>query len=95
MTIEEEYYKYPSCELPKFVIEDTYSNYSTGFESKNNSDLNIKIKKRVEFNKNVTVINIQSYKKEMKKNFYKNQPSIFDEEFSKENEMKCFNCNIF
>ena len=48
LTIEEDYYKYPSCELSKFMIEETYSNYSTRFESKNNSDLNIK-KKRVEF----------------------------------------------
>jgi len=54
---------------------------------------NNKIKKKVKFNQNVTVINIQSYKKEMRKNQYKNYPSIFDEDFN--DEMKCIECNIF
>ena len=91
----EENYKYPSSDLPKFLIEETNSNYSTRFESKNKSDKKIKIKKRVEFNKNVTVVNIKSYKKEMKKNFYMNQTSIFDDEFHDDNKMKCVNCSIF
>ena len=91
----EENYKYPSSDLPKFLIEETNSNYSTRFESKNKSDKKIKIKKRVEFNKNVTVVNIKSYKKKKKKNFYMNQTSIFDDEFHDDNKMKCVNCNIF
>ena len=91
----EENYKYPSSELPKFLIEETNSNYSTRFESKNKSDKKIKIKKRVEFNKNVTVVNIKSYKKEMKKNFHMNQTSIFDDESHDDNKMKCVNCSIF
>ena len=60
-------------------------------ETKSKSDG--KIKKKVEFNKNVTVVNIQSYKKEMKKNSHKNYPIFFDEDFN--DEMKCINCNIF
>ncbi len=93
-TIEDNY-KYPSSEFPKFMIEETDSRFSTRFESKNKSDKKIKIKKRVEFNKNVTVVNIKSYKKEMKKNFYMNQANIFDDEFHEDHKMKCVNCNIF
>ena len=93
-TIEDNY-KYPSSEFPRFMIEETDSRFSTRFESKNKSDKKIKIKKRVEFNKNVTVVNIKSYKKEMKKNFYMNQTSIFDDEFHDDNKMKCVNCSIF
>ena len=93
-TIEDNY-KYPSSEFPKFMIEETDSRFSTRFESKNKSDKKIKIKKRVEFNKNVTVVNIKSYKKEMKKNFYMNQTSIFGDEFNDDNKMKCVNCSIF
>ena len=93
-TIEDNY-KYPSSEFPKFMIEETDSRFSTRFESKNKSDKKIKIKKRVEFNKNVTVVNIKSYKKEMKKNFYMNQANIFDDEFHEDHKMKCVNCSIF
>ena len=93
-TIEDNY-KYPSSEFPKFMIEETDSRFSTRFESKNKSDKKIKIKKRVEFNKNVTVVNIKSYKKEMKKKFYMNQANIFDDEFHEDHKMKCVNCNIF
>ena len=84
----ENFYKFSSNGFPKSTMDDMYSRYSTRFETKNKSDSNTIIKKQVTFNKNVTVINIQSYKKEMKKNFYRNQPGIFNEEFIKENKMK-------
>ena len=89
----ENFYKYSSTEYPKSSIEEIEldSPNSTRFETKSKSDG--KIKKKVEFNKNVTVVNIQSYKKEMKKNSHKNYPSFFDEDFN--DEMKCINCNIF
>ena len=88
----EKYYKLSNYEFPKFMIENMDSRYSTRYETKNKSISNIK--KRVEFNKNVTVINIQSYKKEMKNNFFQYN-NIFDDEFNEDNKMKCINCNIF
>ena len=87
-----EEYKYPSNEFPKFVIDDSESRFSTRFESKNKSFSGVK--KKVEFNKNVTVVNIQSYKKEMRKKLYRQNDGSFDEDFQDEH-MKCFNCSIF
>ena len=80
-------YKYPTCEFPKSFIDDTNSRNSTRFETKNKSN---KIKK-VQFNKNVTVINIKSYKKEIKKNNHR----TFEDDVNYENQMKCVNCNIY
>ena len=80
-------YKYPTSEFPKSFIDDANSRNSTRFETKSKSN---KIKKVV-FNKNVTVINIQSYKKELKKNIHK----TFDDDINDDNEMKCVNCKIF
>ena len=91
----ENLYKFSSNEFPKSTMDDMYSRYSTRFETKNKSDSNTIIKKQVTFNKNVTVINIQSYKKEMKKNHYKNDSNIFDDEINSDDRMKCVNCNIF
>ena len=88
----EKYNKLSNYEFPKLTIENMDSRYSTRYETKNKSISNIK--KRVEFNKNVTVINIQSYKKEMKNNFFQYN-NIFDDEFNEDNKMKCINCNIF
>ena len=89
----EYFYKYSNNSIPKSSIEqeEADSPNSTRYETKTKS--NRKIKKTVEFNQNVTVINIQSYKKEMRKNYYKNYPNIFDEDFN--DDMKCINCNIF
>ena len=87
----EEYYKYSNNEFPKSIIE-TDSRYSTRYETKEKSNSNIK--KKVEFNKNVTVINIQSYKKENKQNIYKKNKCVLDDEFNGDNKMKCVNCNI-
>ena len=93
--IIENNYRYPSSDLPKCSIEDNYSNNSTRFETekKNKSK---KINKKVEFNKNVTVINIQSYKKEMRKDYYQDiNKDYLDEDISAHNRIKCFECNIF
>ncbi len=54
-----------------------------------------KIEKKVEFNKNVNVINIQSYKKEMRKDYQDINKDYLDEDFSACNRIKCFECNIF
>ena len=54
-----------------------------------------KLKKKVEFNKNVNVINIQSYKKEMRKDYQDINKDYLDEDFSACNRIKCFECNIF
>ena len=89
----EYFYKYSNNNIPKSSIEqeETESPNSTRYETKPKS--NRKIKKKVEFNQNVTVINIQSYKKEMRKNLYKNYQNFLDEDFN--DEMKCVECNIF
>ena len=89
----EYFFKYSNGDIPKSSIDgvEPDSPNSTRYETKTKS--NRKNKKTVEFNKNVTVINIQSYKKEMKKNYNTNYPDIFDDDFN--DEMKCVNCNIF
>ena len=91
----ENFYKFSSGEFPKSTVEEMYSDYSTRFESKNKSNSNKNVKKKVNFNKNVTVINIQSYKKEIRKNYFKNKTDVFDEELISDDRMKCVNCNIF
>ena len=64
--------------------------------AKNNMNFNSKNNKKVEFNKNVTVINIQSYKKEMRKDYYQDiNKDYLDEDISAHNRIKCFECNIF
>ena len=92
--IIENNYRYPSSDLPKFSIEDNYSNNSTRFETEKKIGSK-KIKKKVEFNKNVTVINIQSYKKEMRKDYQDINKDYLDEDISAHNRIKCFECNIF
>ena len=92
--IIENNYRYPSSDLPKFSIEDNYSNNSTRFETEKKIRAK-KIKKKVEFNKNVTVINIQSYKKEMRKDYQDINKDYLDEDISAHNRIKCFECNIF
>ena len=92
--IIENNYRYPSSDLPKFSIEDNYSNNSTRFETEKKIGSK-KIKKKVEFNKNVTVINIQSYKKEMRKDYQDINKDYLDEDTSVHNRIKCFECNIF
>ena len=89
----EYFYKYSNNSIPKSNIEqeEAESPNSTRYETKQKS--NNKIKKKVKFNQNVTVINIQSYKKEIRKNYIRNNPNFFDEDFN--DEMKCINCNIF
>ena len=86
-------YKYPSCEFPKFTTDESYSNYSTLDVSKNKSDGYLQ--KHVEFSNDITVINIESYKKEMRKNFHGNKMNLYDEEININNCQKCANCNIF
>ena len=49
------------------------------------------MKKKVEFNKNVNVINI----KEMRKDYQDINKDYLDEDFSACNRIKCFECNIF
>ena len=94
LNIIENNYRYPSSDLPKFSIEDNYSNNSTRFETEKKIRSK-KIKKKVEFNKNVTVINIQSYKKEMRKDYQDINKDYLDEDISAHNRIKCFECNIF
>ena len=87
-------YRYPSSVHPKCPIEENYSNNSTRFETEKKNKPK-KINKKVEFNKNVTVINIQSYKKEMRKDYQDINKDYLEEDISAHNRIKCFECNIF
>ena len=88
--VENNIYKYPSCGLPKLTIGFSESSNSTRFES--NSCKNVK---RVSFNNNVTVVNIQSHKKYLRTQNNQKFPSVFEEDFKDENKQKCVNCEIF
>ena len=88
--IDEDYYKYPSCDYPRNKIAYYESNDYTRFNSVRREG-----NKRVKFNNNVTIVNIQSHKNTIKNQNYLN--SIIDEDFNEEKEKKkkCVNCNIF
>ena len=82
-------YKFPSCDQPKLTISISESNYSTRFESLSNKQI-----KSVRFNPNVSVVNIQSHKRYLRKiNNPKNDlEEEFNEDYGKKN---CINCEIF
>ena len=82
----ENIYKYPSCDKPKLTISISESNGSTRFESLSNKHV-----KRVRFNQNVTIVNIQNHKKYLRK--LNNPKQFLEEEFYEEDENK--NCVIF
>lgn len=88
--IDEDYYKYPSCDYPRNKVINYESNDYTRFNSVRREG-----NKKVKFNNNVTIVNIQSHKNMVKKQSYLN--SISDEDFNEEKEKKkkCVNCNIF
>ena len=89
-TIKNNNYKYPSSDLPKSVISMSESTDSTMFETYRR-----KSAKRVTFNRNVTIINIQSHKKDTRKHNYQKYTSIFEEDFNEDKNQNCVNCNIF
>ena len=88
---EENVYKYPSSDFPKLSISPSESSISTRFSTSSNK----KNMKRVTFNRNVTVVNIQSHKKYLRKNNYQKPPSVFEDDFIEDNNEKCRNCEIF
>ena len=91
---------------PISKIEDfqtSMSAFSTRIESKNNvlnSDNNHKknkkkkINKKVEFNPLITVVNIESFKKENYEN-YDQEGNCTEEIFNDKNVKKCILCSIF
>ena len=83
-------YKCPSCELPKLIISNSESSNSTRFDTSSR-----KIPKRVAFNNRVTVVNIQSHKKYLRKQNRHSSSSVFEEEFYNDNSQNCVNCIIF
>ena len=86
ISVMEDDYKFQSCEFPRNI-----ANYSETIDFKRyNSSKNRN--KKVQFNKKVTIVNIQSHKKYSKMQSYN---SNFDEDFNEEKEKKCVNCNIF
>ena len=90
ISIMENMYKFPSCDTPKLCISISESPYSTRFETNSS-----KKTKRVQFNRNVTVINIQSHKKTIRKHNYQRYTPVFEEDFNEEKKKNCVNCNIF
>ena len=88
---EEDVYSYPSTDFPKLSISTSESSLSTRFSSNSKK----KTKKRVTFNRNVTVVNIQSYKKSLRKNNYQKPPSVFEDDFNEDRNEKCRDCEIF
>ena len=84
------FYKFSnsSNDLPKLTISE--SSNSTRYDSYRK-----KIPKRVSFNKNVTVVNIQSHKKYLRKQNHQTFSSGFEEDFNDENNKNCVNCTIF
>ena len=92
LSIMENTYRYPSCDTPKSSISISESPNSTRFETYYRTQ---KRKKRVQFNQNVTVVNIQSHKKTMRKHNYQKYTSVFEEDFNEDHNQKCVNCTIF
>ena len=82
-------YKCPSFDLPKLTISIFESSNSTRFESYSRNS-----PKKVSFNKNVTIVNIQSYKKCLKKQKIETFPSAFEDDYNDDNK-NCANCEIF
>ena len=77
---------------PKSSISISESPNSTRFETFYHTQ---KRKKRVQFNQNVTVVNIQSHKKTMRKQNYQKYTSVFEEDFNEDHNKNCVNCTIF
>ena len=76
------------CIIPRSKIDD-YQTSISSFSTRNESDKNVikKMKKQVQFNPLITVINIESYKKET----YESH----NEESLNNKEQKCALCSIF
>ena len=91
-SIMENTYGCPSCDTPKSSISISESPYSTRFETFHHTQ---KKKKRVQFDKNVTVVNIQSHKRTMRKQNYQKYTSVFEEDFNEDHNPRCVNCTIF
>ena len=91
-SIMENIYRYPSYDTPKSSISISESPNSTRFETFSYTQ---KKKKRVQFNQNVTIVNIQSHKRTMRKQNYQKYTSVFEEDFNKDHNQKCVNCIIF
>ena len=81
---DEEKYKIPFSKIDDF--QTSISNISTRTES--NKHINYKKKKKVTFNPLISVIKVESYKRETRKTNYIEYQSI-------ENEQKCFTCSVF
>ncbi len=94
---------YPISKMEDF--QTSISTFSTRIESKQNNinteNNNIKRKKKkkdkkkVEFNPLVTVVNIESYKKENYEGNFDNEGRCTEEIFNNNNVKKCILCSIF
>ena len=78
------------CDLPKLTISFSESRNSTRYDSNPR-----KIPKKVTFKRLVTVVNIESHKKYLKKQNYQALLSSFEDEDFNDDNKNCTNCNIF
>ena len=90
--------------IPISKIDDyqtSMSAFSTRIETKNNLTNSIERKKsktgkkKVEFNPLISIINIESFKKENYVGNIEEEKDCYSEYFKKENEKKCIICSIF
>ena len=86
-----DFYKYPSCEY----VRNTMDNSESVDIERYNSYSKKRIKKNVKFNNTVTINNIQSHKKRLKKLNSEDFNSIVEKDFNEEKDKKCVNCTIF
>ena len=81
---DEEKYKIISSQIDDF--QTSMSNFSTRTDS--NKRINYKNKKKVTFNPLISIINIESHKRETRKTSHMEYQLI-------EEEQKCFTCSVF
>ena len=81
---DEENYKIPTSRIDDF--QTSISNISTRTDS--NKRINYKKKKKVTFDPLISIIDVESYKRETRKTSHLENQSIEDEQ-------KCFTCSVF
>jgi hypothetical protein len=91
-TVDNYDYKYPSCDFPSTLVFNSE-------ESKKQALFNTfsKKRKRVTFTDNVTIINIPSHKKKIRKQNNNNLKEKIEQDFKEEEDRKkaCVNCIVF
>ena len=91
LILTEDNNKSPSCDLPRLAI--SISEPPNNLKMKSLSKKNVK---RVTFSQNVTIVNIPSHKKNVRKKYFEKKKTIFDNvNIEDSKEQRCVDCNIF